>query len=106
MQLFAKISISGGAFQTVLRQNINEKERNDMLLNDTELYGRVWDKVYQELNFFPWYAQRDTADQSGKPSFRIHGKYTVFGIENMSDQQIDHMDKIILDIFRTVTSEG
>ncbi len=77
-----------------------------MLLDNTEQYDLVWNRVYQELSFYPYYEDREASDAKGLLPFRIKGKHAVYGIENMSEQQEDLMDDIILDTFLAVTIPG
>lgn len=62
-----------------------------MLLDDTEEYKRVWDRVYKELGFKP--------GMSEALPFEIHKPYTVYGIGNMTEPQIDKLEALGKEIF-------
>lgn len=64
-----------------------------MLIDDTDLYDKVWDKVYNELHFKPGTTYTHSFD-SNVP-FEIDDDYTVFNVEKMDDDAIEKMDSII-----------
>lgn len=76
-----------------------------MLIDDSELYDKVWNRVYTQLNFKPDCQYRGHTFHANVP-FVIMDECSVYGIENMSDAHIDSMDEIIRNIFIHITSEG
>lgn len=76
-----------------------------MLIEDEKEYELIWNRVYKKLKFKPSCDYRGHSFNVELP-FKIEGNYSVFGIKNMKDKQIDKMDKIIKDIFREITKEG
>lgn len=75
-----------------------------MILDHTELYDIVWDNVYTQLHFKPDCFFRSHSFYTHVP-FEIQDVFSVYGIENMSDAQLDRMDEIIRHIFMDVTAE-
>lgn len=75
-----------------------------LVLNHTKLYGIVWEKIYTQLHFKPSCSCRIHSFEVTAP-FEIEDVFSVYGIENMSDAQLDRMDDIIRQIFIDVTSE-
>ena len=65
-----------------------------MLIDDTEEYDLVWDKVYDKLKFKPSCSYSGHSLTVDLP-FEIEGNFTVYGIDKMSDSQIDSMQDII-----------
>lgn len=76
-----------------------------MLLDDTKLYDEVWDKVYTLLHFRPNGLAKTHSFEKDVP-FIIDDKYSVYGLEKMSDTHMDMMEDVIRDIFIDVTNEG
>lgn len=74
-----------------------------MLIDGTDLYDKVWDKVYNELHFKPDTTYTHSFD-SNVP-FEIDDDYAVFNLEKMDDDAIEKMDSIIKNIFIDVTKE-
>lgn len=74
-----------------------------MLLNNKQ-YNYVWDRVYNELGFCPHY--EDGHSFNSILPFRINKPYIVYGIENMTDEQLDIMDDTISDCFIAITQEN
>lgn len=68
-----------------------------MLLDDTK-YDEVWDRVYNELGFKP--GMRESVP------FTIAQPHRVFGIADMSEEQLDRMERVSREIFVRVTPEG
>lgn len=66
-----------------------------MLLDDNEEYERVWDRVYKELGFKP--GMRESVP------FEIHKSYTVYGIENMTEPQIDKLEAVGKEILARIS---
>ena len=76
-----------------------------MLIDDTEEYDLVWDKVYDKLKFKPsgYYRGHSlTVD----PPFEIEGNFAVYGIEKMSASQRDSMQDMIREVFVSLTEKG
>lgn len=74
-----------------------------MLIDNTDLYDKVWDKVYKELHFKPDISY--THSFNSNVPFKIDDDYAVFNVEKMDDGAIDKMDSIIKNIFIDVTKE-
>lgn len=75
-----------------------------MLIDDSKEYDLVWNKVYEKLKFKPVY-DRGHSLHANLP-FEIQGDFAVYGIEKMTDSQIDAMEKNIKKIFVEVTEKG
>ena len=76
-----------------------------MLIDDTEEYDLVWDKVYDKLKFKPsgYYRGHSlTVD----PPFEIEGNFAVYGIEKMPASQRDSMQEMIREVLVSVTKKG
>ena len=65
-----------------------------MLLDNTEQYKAVWDKVYSELGFAP--GMREIIP------FDIKVPHAVYGIEDMTEAQIDLMENIAKEMFARI----
>lgn len=76
-----------------------------MLINGTKEYDFVWDKVYEKLKFKPSCSYRGHSMTCNLP-FQIEGNFAVYGIEKMSDNQIDLMEDIISKVLVSVTKEN
>ena len=76
-----------------------------MLINDDLEYNLIWDRVYEKLKFKPSCNYRGHSMRIALP-FQISGNYAVYGIDKMTDEQIDLTDDIIRDIFISVTPKG
>lgn len=75
-----------------------------MLIDDTEEYNLIWDKVEEKLQFKPSAKYRGHSMTSNLP-FEIKGNFAVYGIDKMTDEQIDSMDEIIRGIFVSITGK-
>lgn len=76
-----------------------------MLLDNTKEYKIVWDRVYAQLGFKPSSSPRSHSFGANAP-FEIEGKYSVYGIERMTESHIDRMGDTIRRIFIEVTAEN
>ena len=76
-----------------------------MLLENKELENTVWEKVFKQLGFKPDCTVR-THNFSVSMPFDINVAFSVYGIEKMSDSQIDGMGDIIRKIFIEATKEN
>lgn len=76
-----------------------------MYIDDSQEYCRIWDKVDEKLKFAPSCYYRGHSMNVPLP-FQIEGDYAVYGIDNMTDEQIDLVDKTIKEIFAAVAPEG
>ena len=65
-----------------------------MLIDSTQEYDEVWDKVYTMLKFKPSCSYRGHM-MTGNLPFKIDLPYSVYAIENMTDKQLDLMDKLV-----------
>lgn len=74
-----------------------------MLIDNTDLYDKVWEKVYSELHFKPDITYTHSFE-SNIP-FIIDDDYAVYNVEKMDDDTIDKMDSIIKNIFIHITKE-
>ena len=75
-----------------------------MLIDDSEEYDLVWNKVYERLKFRPSGSYRGDSMTSDLP-FEIEGNFAVYKIEKMSDSQIDSMQDMIREAFVSVTEK-
>lgn len=66
-----------------------------MLLDKTEKYNAVWDRVYRELGFAP--GMRET-----RP-FDIKVPHAVYGIDKMTEAQADRMENTAKEVFARIT---
>lgn len=89
----------------IISQKSDVKEINTVLLDNTELYKIVWDKVYDQLHFQPDCSNRTHSFNTNMP-FKIDNKFSVYGIEAMTDTHIDMINDIIRNIFIEVTAEN
>ena len=76
-----------------------------MLLDDTEEYDLVWNKVHEKLKFRPSGSYRGDSMTSDLP-FEIEGNFAVYGIKKMSDSQNNSMQDMIREVFVAVTEKG
>ncbi len=76
-----------------------------MLLDDTELENTVWQKVFKLLGFKPDSTVRTHNFTSDMP-FDINLDFSVYAIENMSNEQIDAMGDTIRKILIEATGEN
>lgn len=65
-----------------------------MLIDDKEEYDLVWDKVYDKLKFNPSCSYRGHSLTVDLP-FEIEGNFAVYGIDKMSDSQINSMQDMV-----------
>ncbi len=77
-----------------------------MQLNGTEQYDSAWDWVFENLKFQPYYLEREEADSQGIIPFQIRDDHAVYGIEDMTEGQIDTLEAVVLGIFREITVPG
>lgn len=78
-----------------------------MLIDDTLEYNRIWDMVYEKLKFNPSCKYDTTNHPMNVPlPFQISGNYAVYGINKFTHEQMDFTEKIIREVFVSVTSEG
>lgn len=63
-----------------------------MLLNDDQRRN-VWDRVDEELRFFPNCADRNF--EFHIPPFRIKGNHVVYGIEDTNDDKTIGMEELM-----------
>lgn len=75
-----------------------------MLIDNRQEYDMVWDKVYEKLKFKPSSAYRGHSMRVPLP-FQISRNYAVYGIDKMTDKQIDLTKGIIKEIFVSITSK-
>ncbi len=74
-----------------------------MLLND-EQYNTVWDRVENELQFFPNCSDRNSATPF--PPFVINKNHVIYGIENTNDDEMQGMENLITEAFIKCTKQG
>lgn len=75
-----------------------------MLIDDTREYDAIWDMVYKKLKFKPSSDYRGHSMEVPLP-FQISGNYAVYGVK-WPIEQTDLIEKIIREVFISVTSEG
>lgn len=76
-----------------------------MVINHLKLYDEIWDWVYQTLHFRPNGLDIGHDNPYGPP-FRIPFEHEVFGIENMSDTQLDVMDSLVKQALCNASTKG
>lgn len=76
-----------------------------MLINETEKYNEIWDKVYDLLKFAPSYEYRGHSFNVHLP-FQISVDYSVYAIDDMTDEQIDLINDTMRQIFIDITKAG
>lgn len=76
-----------------------------MVIDNTQEYDEIWDKVYKKLKFSPSCSYRGHSLNVPLP-FQISDIFAVYGIENMTEKQCDLLDDIIRKIFIKITKEG
>lgn len=76
-----------------------------MIINHLQKYDEIWDWIYQTLHFCPNGLDYGHDFPYGPP-FRIPFTHAVYGIENMTEAQLDIMDGLIHQAFLNVTNEG
>lgn len=69
-----------------------------MLLDNEEEYIAVWNRVYNELGFIPGYRE--------SVPFTIELPYCVYGIDNMSIEQLERLEILGKEIMIRVTRDG
>lgn len=74
-----------------------------MILND-EQYKKVWNRVYNELKFYPKCADRNS--KTIIPPFVINKAFVVYGIENTSYNETEKMDLLISKALIKCTKPG
>lgn len=65
-----------------------------MILDNTEEYDYVWDKIYADLGFKPSCEYRGHSLNVTLP-FSINAPHIIYAIENMSNSSLDNMEEII-----------
>ncbi len=76
-----------------------------MVIDNTPIDNEIWKYVYDELGFSPSCQYRGHSLNVKLP-FQINEDYSVYGIENMTDDQLDLLDDTIRKIFIKITNEG
>ena len=76
-----------------------------MLIDNKQEYHAIWDKVYEKLKFRPSYYDRGHSMNVPLP-FEIDRNYTVYDIEQITEEQIDLTQEIIRNILISITSEN
>ncbi len=76
-----------------------------MVIDRLPLYNEIWDWIDETLHFRP-----NGLDQSHDfpygPPFRIPFAHQVYGIDNMSDSQLDMMDTLVKQALCNAAAEG
>lgn len=75
-----------------------------MLIDHTPLFNKVWDRVERELGFRPGVVRAH--DFSGQLPFGLPGAYAVYGIEDMTLEQIDLLEELARGIFAETAGAG
>ena len=76
-----------------------------MVIDDSPEYDKIWDWVHKTLHFQPNGLDKGHDFPYGPP-FQIPFPHTVYGIENMTEPQLDIMDDLIRTVFLNVTQPG
>jgi len=73
-----------------------------MLIDDTPEYDKIWNQVYEKLKFSPSYAYHGHSMNVSLP-FQIPEEYAVYGIDHMTEKQIDFLYQKMPEILIAVT---
>ena len=76
-----------------------------MLIVNDEQYSEIWDRVYNELGFKPSCDYRGHSLRVPLP-FHLEDPYAVYGIDDMTDEQIDLVSEMMKRILVEITHEG
>lgn len=76
-----------------------------MVINNTTKHDEIWNDVYNKLAFSPSCEYRGHSFHVQLP-FQINQNYSVYAIEDMTDDQIDLLDDIMRMIFIKITKAG
>lgn len=76
-----------------------------MLINDTDEYEDIWNKVYDKLKFKPFYDHNGHSLEGILP-FEMEFSYSIYAIENMNESQIELMDELIRNCLISCTSDN
>lgn len=76
-----------------------------MLIDHTQLYDEIWDWIYETLHFMPncW---DNGHDFPYGPPFEIPFAHQVYGIDNVSEAQLDEMNALAKQALLNAASEG
>ena len=77
-----------------------------MVINGTQKDKEIWSLVYKKLNFYPSSECRGHSFDVFPQPFKINDSYSVYAIENMTDEQCDLLDETIRSILINVTKTG
>ena len=75
-----------------------------MLINNTQECDTIWNKVYTMLRFKPSCSYRGHS-MTGVLPFEINLPYSVYAIENMTDNQLDSIDELVRNSLTRCTNE-
>lgn len=67
-----------------------------IVINNTPEYHLIWNKVYSDLKFKPSCAYRGHSMNVPLP-FEIDMPYSVYAIDDMTDEQIDLSEDLVMD---------
>lgn len=70
-----------------------------MLLDYTSEYDLIWNRVYERLKFNP------SMKKSIIP-FEIKEEYAIYAVDEMTEKQLDMMEKVIGNIFSDISKDG
>lgn len=76
-----------------------------MVINNTTKYDEIWNSVYSKLSFSPSCEYRGHSLNVALP-FHINENYSVYAIEDMTDDQLDMLSDSMRKIFIKITKEG
>lgn len=76
-----------------------------MVLDHLQIYDEIWDWIYKTLHFRPS-GLDNSHDFPYGPPFTIPFFHAVYGIEHMTETQLDTMDELVQQAFLHVTREG
>lgn len=65
----------------------------------------IWNRIFDELQFNPNSVNRSHNFTNNLP-FKIDKPFVVYAIENMTDEQIDKMERLIKRVFIQATKKG
>jgi len=76
-----------------------------VVINNLQAYDDIWNWIYEILHFRPCGLDKGHVFPYGPP-FQIPFPYVVYGIEQMTEEQLDIMDEQVQQAFLNVTKEG
>ena len=80
------------------------KKKDKVIILDEKQLNKMWDKVSKKLKYNPSYTfGHSLKDYS---LIKIKQNYVIYGIDNMTDEQIDLMNEVIIKAFNNVSKKN